>query len=187
MSLTRKRLAGLACLAGVICAAGCVAYLRYWRVPELNASLKPVGPPTASDLALGQDPPEAPCEPGLGLTQPIETTLCQLVQHPDDFSCKRVRFRANFETDCMENSILLDDLCERGIAPYGSPDPAADAFFEGACASGQFDATVKRTATFTGTFRIQKRNGRSICALEIERVANVKISSATRPEYHFAG
>lgn len=164
-------------LAVAVCAVGCALYLRYWKVSELHARLIPVRPPTASELALGQEPPELPCEPVLGPSQPIETTLCELVEHPDDFACKRVRFRANFETDCLENSILLDSRCEGGIAPYGSSNRAA-AFFEGACASRPFDFSSKRRATFTGIFRIRARNGRSICTLDVEGVTGIKISAA---------
>jgi hypothetical protein len=140
--------------------------------------LTPIRPPTASELAFGQDPPEAQCEPEAVRSQPIETTICELVQHPVDFTCKRVRFRADFETDCMENSILLDDRCERGIAPYGASDVIAEAFFEGACADNHFDSSVKRTATFTGMFRMRSENGRSICALDVDRVTSIKISAA---------
>ncbi len=182
MKVTRQRLASLAGLSLAVCGISYGVYLRYWRVPGLNATLRPVRPPSASELLLGRDPPDPSCEPDLGSGSPIETTLCDVIEHPNNFACKRVRFRANFETDCIENSLLLDSGCERGVAPYGSPDAAASDFFDGACSSNPIDRRAKRTATFTGQFRLRSENRRTIYALEIERVANIEVSATVPPK-----
>jgi hypothetical protein len=82
----------------------------------------------------------------------------------------------------MDGSLLVDSRCERGIAPYGPPDAAADAFFDGACSSNPIDRRAKRTATFTGQFRLRSENRRTIYALEIEWVANIEVSATVPPK-----
>jgi hypothetical protein len=56
--------------------------------------------------------------------RPIETSMCQVVQSPASFDGKLVRFRAEFITDHMERSILIDKDCvdSGGILPYLASD-----------------------------------------------------------------
>lgn len=51
---------------------------------------------------------------------PIETSLCQIVKSPASFDGKLVRFHAEFLTDHIERSILVDKSCPDGggILPY---------------------------------------------------------------------
>jgi len=131
--LTRRNLALIVILAVaaiIIGAAVCVHFFRIPKLSTLGARLRSPG-----TLALADPgPQDLPCasaddEP----SQPIETTVCAVVQHPDRFACKRIRFRAALSTDCLENSVLVAEGCARGIVPWGSPNPEADRFFEGAC------------------------------------------------------
>jgi hypothetical protein len=66
----------------------------------------------------------------------------------------------------------------RGIVPWGSPNPEADRFFEGACTGTAISFDARRTATFVGRFRLRLRDLRTIYILEIEGVRNVKIEQA---------
>ncbi len=85
--------------------------------------------------------------------RPIEVTVCKLMAIPQDFDGKLVRFKANFESDGIERSLLLDETCQGGILPYvpsGTPGEGAfnDAIYTGH--PGTLDKTI--TATFTGVF-----------------------------------
>jgi hypothetical protein len=119
-------------------------------------------------------PREAPCPTAQEeRSEPINTSLCEVVQHPADFSCKRVRFRASLLTDCMHGAVLISGGCERGIIPGGPVDATADAFFDSACGPA-IDLKRKRTATFTSRFRL--RSGDRGDLLEIERVERIEIA-----------
>ena len=113
---------------------------------------------------------------------PIETALCEVVSHPQEFLCRRIRFRATLLSDCMHGSALIDDRCERGIAPMYVPnaDPTVDTFFSGACAGRPINFDVKRTATFTGRFGLRLRDDRTIYTVEIEAVESVRITPGPR-------
>jgi hypothetical protein len=176
--LTRRNLALIVILAVaaiIIGAAVCVHFFRIPKLSTLGARLRSPG-----TLALADPgPQDLPCasaddEP----SQPIETTVCAVVQHPDRFACKRIRFRAALSTDCLENSVLVAEGCARGIVPWGSPNPEADRFFEGACMGTPINFDARRTATFVGRFRLRLRDQRTIYILEIEGVKNVKIGQA---------
>jgi len=58
--------------------------------------------------------------------------------------------------------------------------PAADAFFGGACADRPINFDVKRTATFTGRFRLRLRDDRTIYTVGIEAVESVRITPEPR-------
>jgi hypothetical protein len=49
---------------------------------------------------------------------PIETSLCTIRQHPSRFQNKLVSFPVQFLTDGIERSLLVDDACKGGIAPF---------------------------------------------------------------------
>lgn len=99
--------------------------------------------------ALGQHPkPEA-------ATRPIAVTICELSANPTNFDGKLVIFKAGFESDGIERSLLIDKSCpdKTGPLPYvpdGSPGAKAfdDAIWIGVPIT--LDRTI--TATFTGVF-----------------------------------
>lgn len=109
--------------------------------------------------------------------EPIATTLCEVVAHPENFANKRVTFRASFESDGLDHSILNHSGCKLGIVPYPAKDdkkrPDVEAFDkaieEGA--PGTADKTV--VAIFTGRF-VWKPSSKGI--LEIEGVSELHVS-----------
>ena len=159
--LTRNKLVGLAALSVALLAIGAAASVRFWTPATLSLPRKVIRPPQPSELFADHSPHDIPCPTvpeQAAPSEPIETSVCRVVQHPDEFVCKRIRVRATYSTDCMHGSVLIDEGCERGIVPYGSPGPAADAFFEGACAGQPIDFGAKRRATFTGRFSVRSRH-----------------------------
>ncbi len=116
----------------------------------------------------------SPCATDREATRlPITTTVCELVQHPSRFTCRRVRFRATLLTDCFENAVLTARGCEHGIAPSNAPAPASvDAFFHDACPPRRAAFNERRTASFTGRFRIRAGGSGYRYLLDIERVDN---------------
>jgi hypothetical protein len=64
----------------------------------------------------------AAASPTNGNSEPVATTLCDVVAHPEKFTNKLVRFRASFGSDGLEHSVLIHSGCKLGIVPY----PAAD-------------------------------------------------------------
>jgi hypothetical protein len=155
---------------------GAFACFRFLRPPALCTILnvRPPGPPNLA--SLDDTPHNLPCPNTEEPAQPLDTTVCEVVQRPEAFACKRVRLRATLLTDCLEHSALVGSRCERSLLPLGHPSPQVDAFFSDACAARPFDFETKRTATFTGRFRLRSEDQGTVFALEIERVANVKIT-----------
>jgi hypothetical protein len=110
-------------------------------------------------------------------TEPIATTLCDVVAHPEKFANKRVTFKASFESDGLDHSILNHSGCKLGIVPYPAAEdkkrPDVEAFQkaieEGA--PGTADKTV--VASFTGRF-VWKAPSKRI--LEIEGVSALRVS-----------
>jgi hypothetical protein len=98
---------------------------------------------------LGQQP--KPATP----THPIAVTICELNANPTTFDGKLIIFKAEFESDGIERSLLIDKSCpdKTGPLPYvpdGSPGAKA---FDDAIETGRpgtLDKTI--TATFTGIF-----------------------------------
>lgn len=183
--LTRNRLVGLAALAVALLAIGAAATVRFWAPPKLSLPHKVIRPPQPSDLFTDHSPHDVPCPTvpeQAAASEPIETSVCRVVQRPDEFACKRIRFRATYFTDCMHGSVLIDEGCQRGIVPYGSTGPAADAFFEGACAGRPIDFGAKRRATFTGRFRLRSEPPFTVFVLEVESVKKIRITATRSPE-----
>jgi hypothetical protein len=93
--------------------------------------------------------------------QPIEISLCQVVQNPASFDGKLVRFHAEFRTDHIERSILIDKNCSEngGILPYGAKGeiPGGKAFNDaiGVRNPPTLDETL--TMTITGIFHFAQK------------------------------
>jgi hypothetical protein len=120
---------------------------------------------------------QQPTSPANGNSEPIVTTLCDVVAHPENFANKLVKFRASFESDGLEHSILNHSGCKLGIVPYPAADgkkrPDVEAFDKAvdAGAPGTADKTV--VAMFTGRF-VWKPPTKRI--LEIEGVSDLRVS-----------
>lgn len=108
----------------------------------------------------------------------VRLSIVGIVSRPQEFVCRRVRFRATLGTDCIHSTALEDGRCERGIAPAISltAEPGVESFFETACAEGPIDFNVKRSATFTGYLRLRERNAAAIFVLDVESVRGIEIS-----------
>ena len=183
--LTRNKLVGLAALSVALLAIGAAATVRFWAAPGLSLPLKHIRPPQPSELFADHSPHDIPCPTvpeQAAPSEPTETSVCRVVQHPEEFVCKRIRVRAAYSTDCMHGSVLIDEGCKRGIVPYGSPGPTADAFFEGACAGQPIDFGAKRRATFTGRFRLRSEPPFTVFVLEVESVKKIRITATRSPE-----
>ena len=178
-AVRRATVAGALVGIGVLVVVG--GYLRFWRPLIIDEAALLPRPPQAVEPPRWDDgsPRDVPCSsnppPG---AEPISVGLCDLVSRPQEFACRRVRFRATLGTDCIHSTALEDSRCERGIAPDISltTEPRVESFFETACAERSIDFDVKRSATFTGYFRLRERNAATIFILDIESVRGIKIS-----------
>jgi hypothetical protein len=170
----------------------CVLILLYLSGVWLDVSMSLPKAPAPRVLAVVPLPVDtvdtkeesSPCASDHGsLRFPIRTTVCDVVQHPNKYTCSRIRFRATLLTDCIHGAILESRRCERGIVPGNGPSrPAVDAFFDDACAGRPIRFDETRTATFTGQLRLRSRESHSTaCVLDIEDIENVTI---TRPAPH---
>ena len=156
-------------------------YVRFWRPLTIDASALQPRPPKAVESPRWDDgsPRDIPCpSKSTALAEPIEIGLCDIVSRPQEFACRRVRFRATVLSDCMHGTLLTDSRCERGIGPEVSPDAgdAVESFFEDICAELPIAIDVTRRATFTGRFRLRERNAATIFVIDVESVRNIKIS-----------
>jgi len=103
------------------------------------------------------------------VSEPLATTLCAVVEHPERFNGKLIRFRASFASDGLEHSILEERGCKKGIVPYqpsdDKPRPDLDAFDRAIHTglAGTLDKDV--VAVFTGRF-VWKPPSKRILKLE---------------------
>jgi hypothetical protein len=161
-------------------------YLRFWRPLTIDATALRPRPPKAVEPQRWDDGSwrDVPCPAQLAPgAAPIEVGLCDIVSRPQEFACRRVRFRATLGTDCIHSTALEDSRCERGIAPAIplNADREVESFFETACAERPINFDVKRRATFTGYFRLRERNAAIIFVLDVESVRGIKINPGRRP------
>jgi hypothetical protein len=87
----------------------------------------------------------------------VDTSVCRIVANPQNFDGKVVRFTADFESDGIERSVLVDPACSnQGIAPYeDSTLPSSErAEFDRAIYSGRPGTLDKQiSAVFFGRFK----------------------------------
>jgi hypothetical protein len=183
VNLARRHAALLSIIALAISTVGLTGYVRLWRTSTIDTAklrlrLRPRPPRFSAAPIMDDEARDMPClDARVQALQPIETTLCSVVGRPQEFACKRIRFRATLMTDCMHGSVLVNAGCERGIVPFDSADltdPAINAFFYAACADSPIELDARRTATFTGRFRLRLRGQRTVYALQIESVSGVR-------------
>jgi len=85
---------------------------------------------------------------------PIATTVCAITQRPGSFQRKLVSFPAQFISDTIEHSALIDPWCKRGIGPY-IPDSAIGAKeFDKALYNTGFFGMRDKTITATWVGRV---------------------------------
>jgi len=111
----------------------------------------------------------------------INVTVCEIVEDALQFVGKRVRFSAKFQSDGIENSVLTDPDCGRGIEPF-VPDeveqhPDIEAF-DRSLDQGMRGTIDKRiVATFTGRFVLRESySSRLGFVLNIERIDDLKLT-----------
>jgi len=95
--LTRNKLVGPAALSVALLAIGAAASVRFWTPATLSLPRKVIRPPQPSELFADHGPHDIPCPTvpqQAAPSEPIETSVCRVVQHPDEFLCKRIRVRA---------------------------------------------------------------------------------------------
>jgi hypothetical protein len=51
---------------------------------------------------------------------PLAVSLCNVLEHPDAFSGKIIRFRGNLDTDGFEYTTIFDAQCNQGVSPWTS-------------------------------------------------------------------
>ena len=161
-------------------------HVRFWRPLAIKvAAVQPrppkvVEPPRWDDGSTRDVECPAQAAPG---AEPIEVGLCYVVSRPQEFACRRVRFRATVLSDCMHGTLLTDSRCERGILPEVSQrgDRTVEPFLESICAEMPSSLDVMRMATFTGYFRLRERNTATIFVLDVESVQGIRISPKHRP------
>jgi hypothetical protein len=172
-------------VVGVALALGLAVYLHFWQVSSIDTSGLRARPPRVSEPPQLDDgsPHDVPCPSAQEQdVQPIETTLCDVLSRPQDFACRRIRFRATLLTDCIHGAALIDNRCERGITPIIVPNvnPAVGAFFRSACDGRPINFDVKMAATFTGRFRLRLRDQATVYVVEIQTLGSVRITPGRR-------
>jgi len=107
------------------------------------------------------------------------TTLCTIVKNPRSFDGKRVRFAAEFVSDGMHASVLLDPRCELGITPHDSDKPQDQAeldALDNALGQGMAGTIDKRiTAVFVGIFSYRPTMLKRQRVLLLERVMSLRV------------
>ncbi len=89
-------------------------------------------------------------------TIPVTTSVCELTADPAKFNGKVVKFSAQFETDYVERSLLIDKSCVQlgGLLPDVPADTPGGKALDDAMAAARPSSTLEKTitATFIGTF-----------------------------------
>lgn len=156
-----------------------------WRFkrPTINEGIDPFGyiqETLTFNFVSDQRQPSAPADdPAV-----VAASLCAVVKSPWSFDGKRVRLAAEFVSDGMHTSLLVDDRCQLGITPYDSDQgqkqselDALDRALEQGMA-GTSDKTI--TAVFIGVFAYQPKTVKEPRVLYIQRVMDLKVSPRGR-------
>lgn len=86
---------------------------------------------------------------------PIKTSVCEVASNPAVYNGKLVTLRAQFESDGIERSVIVDENCPQlGILPYDAADniPGAKSLDEALATGHPSTLTKTISATFTGEF-----------------------------------
>lgn len=111
----------------------------------------------------------------------IDTNVCDVVRLPELFADKCIRVAARFETDGLENSVIVEESCgERGLVPWTTSQaekkPSVVKFDDAIWHHGRPGAFDKRiTARFTGRFVWSPNTEHETRVLEISSVSNLKV------------
>jgi hypothetical protein len=95
-----------------------------------------------------------------GRQRVVDTSICELVDHPRAFSGKVVRIQAQYESDGIEYSTLSDPTCaDFGVKPAGELDSSVGSKLSDVLRRGCAGTTDKRiTATWIGVFHWNPKN-----------------------------
>lgn len=107
-------------------------------------------------------------------SEPILTTLCEVVSHSDRFDGKLVRFRATFISDGIERSILVQRGCKLGIVPLIDADdqtrPTVDAFNRAINQGGPGTGDKTVVAMFIGRFAWKPPSERTLDLVAVDEL-----------------
>jgi len=113
----------------------------------------------------------------------VMTSVCELSNKPIAFDGKMVRFHAQFESDGIERSVLIDSECPQGaVLPYMADHASGNKSLDEAIATGHPGTLDKSiTATFTGLFHYSAKPemctfiSKELCrrSIEITQVSNL--------------
>jgi len=84
---------------------------------------------------------------------PIPTAVCAITMQPRLYRGKLVSFQAEFWSDGIEHSVLVDPWCKHGLGPNWTGSPKGEEAFDKALRTGgpgTLDKTI--TATWIGRF-----------------------------------
>lgn len=142
-----------------------------------NATLKRVATASLCCVFLSPLSSKSPPRPA-----PAEVTVCQLVSNCSQFDRKRVRFKAEFISDGLEASSLVDPAtCSQGIQPWTSKavDRHSDIkALDAALAKGYRGTTDKQiVGVFTGRYECSSAAGsKASRILRIESIEGLTVA-----------
>jgi hypothetical protein len=109
----------------------------------------------------------------------LATTICTVIRKPLLFDGKRIRFAAEFVSDGMDNSVLVDHRCKLGITPFDAQTHQTQSELDAldhALETGMAGTLDKRlTAVFVGVFAYRSAANKQQRILYIERVINLRV------------
>jgi hypothetical protein len=123
---------------------------------------------------------------------PIRTTICDISRIASTFDKKRVVVHAQFVTDHIERSLLIDKDCpDAAILPYLSGKAiGAAAFNDASSVTPPTNLDESITASFTGTFHFAEQPemcmqlNKEICrrSIEIDRVDDLILTMTPKKQ-----
>jgi hypothetical protein len=117
-------------------------------------------------------------------SKPIETDLCKIVAHSNQFNKKRVRLKATVESAIIEGGTWLhSDACPAAAIELSVPEsirenPAYEALDNAIRHQGNIGTVGKKiTAIFTGEFTFHFKRPKHVLTLEKIEDLDVKIKN----------
>jgi hypothetical protein len=116
----------------------------------------------------------------------VKATLCEISKNPGAFNGKKLVIRAQYMTDHIERSLLLDESCNgSAVLPYLAKNAVGSEAFDEASnvmAPLHLDETI--SATFTGRFHYSVKpemcmmRNQEVCrrSFEIEKVEDLVLT-----------
>jgi hypothetical protein len=106
---------------------------------------------------------------------PIATTVCEITTHPRLYQGKLVSFQAQFQSDGIEHSVLVDPWCKHGLGPQWNGSPKGEEAFDKALYTG-YRGTLDKTITATWIGRFAWHPGqRPTWVLNVVEIRDLKL------------